>query len=62
MFREPKVIEKFTEKLIIELRNDWYKDPFFDKKVGEGVNRVNTEVDDFLKNLSLYIEMSVVQN
>lgn len=51
MFWDHKVREKFTEKSILDLRNDWYKDPFFDKKVGEGVNRVNTEVDNFIKGL-----------
>lgn len=48
MFRDANTREKFTEKSILELRNDWYKDPFFDEKVGKGVNRVNTELDKFL--------------
>lgn len=48
MFRDHKVRDKFTEETVYNLKNEWYKDPFFDKKVGEGVNRVNTEVDNFL--------------
>lgn len=48
MFAEQSVKDKFSEKEIFELRNDWYKGPFFDKKVGEGVNRVNNAIDEFL--------------
>ena len=49
MFWEDSVRDKFTEKSILDLRNNWYKDPFFDKKVGEGVCRVDTALDEFLK-------------
>ncbi len=48
MFWDHKIRDKFTEKAILDLRNDWYKDPFFDEKIGEGVNRVNTALDAFL--------------
>ena len=54
MFRDPRIIEKFNERSIIELGDHWYKDPFFDKKVGEGVVRVNSELDRFLINFGYY--------
>ena len=49
MFWEDEIKEKFTEKSILDLRNDWYQDPFFEEKVRKGVIRVNTAVDEFLK-------------
>ena len=49
MFWNDAVRDKFTEKSVLDLRNDWYKDPFFDAKVGEGVKRVNNALDEFLK-------------
>ena len=48
MFWDKKVREKFSQKSILDMRNDWYKDPFFDKKVAKGVERVNKAIDDFL--------------
>ena len=48
MFWNEEVIDKFCETSILDLRNDWYNDPFFDEKVGKGVNRVNAAVDEFL--------------
>ena len=48
MFDVGKVREKFAEKKILDMRNDWYKDPFFEERVGRGVGRVNTLVDGFL--------------
>ena len=48
IFWDREVRNKFTEKTILNLRNDWYKDPFFDKKVGAGVKRINNAVDDLL--------------
>lgn len=49
MFLDDAVRDKFTEKSILDLRNEWYKDPFFDQKVGKGVNRVNNALDEFIK-------------
>ena len=49
MFWNDRVRDKFTEKEVLDLRGDWYQNPFFDEKVGKGVNRVNQALDDFLK-------------
>ncbi len=48
MFWDHACRDKFAEKKITDMRNDWYKDPFFNKAVGEGINRVNTALDEFL--------------
>lgn len=45
---DDKVREKFTEKSMRLSDGEWYSDPFFDPKVGKGVQRVNREVDSFL--------------
>lgn len=48
MYWDDGVREKFMEKSMRLSGGDWYTDPFFDSKVGRGVQRVNREVDDFL--------------
>ena len=48
IFWEQNIKDKFNEKSIYELRNDWYKDPFFDRKVGEGIKRIDNALDEFL--------------
>ena len=51
IFWDGKVRNKFKEKSIRLSDDKWYEDPFFDPKVGEGVKRVNREVDAFLAGL-----------
>ena len=51
MFWDEKVRTKFKEKSIRLSDDKWYEDPFFDPKVGKGINRVNRAVDDFLAGL-----------
>ena len=48
MFWDNKTKEKFKEKSVRLSDDKWYEDPFFDPKVGEGIKRVNREVDAFL--------------
>ena len=48
IFWDGKCRNKFKEKPIRLSDDKWYEDPFFDPKVGEGVQRVNREVDSFL--------------
>ena len=48
MFWDKKIEKKFQEKSVRLSDDKWYEDPFFDPKVGEGVRRVNREVDTFL--------------
>ena len=54
MFYDEKVREKFCEQAILDLRNEWYKDSFFDEKVGRGVERVNKEVDSFFADFGYF--------
>lgn len=49
MFWNDSVRDRFVEKEVLDLRDRWYQDPFFDEKVGKGVNRVNCALDEFLK-------------
>lgn len=48
MFWDKDVRKKFGEKSVLSLGNEWYKDPFFDEKKGQGVNRVNNAIDEFI--------------
>ncbi len=50
MFSNDDVRKAFREKEVLALGNEWYKHPFFDKKVGDGVKRINTEIDNFMKS------------
>lgn len=54
MFRDKSVKEKFVKKSVLQLGNDWYKDPFFEEKVGDGVVRVNTQLDKFLSEFGYH--------
>ena len=48
MFTVKSVEDKFRDDAVLSLKNEWYKDPFFEEKVGKGVLRVNDEVDKFM--------------
>ena len=50
MFDIKSVVDKFRDSSVLNLRNEWYKDPFFEEKIGKGVLRVNNEVDKFMAN------------
>ena len=53
IYNIPSVKEKFCSKEILSLGNSWYHHPFFDEKVGKGVERINRETDKFLSDFGL---------